>query len=86
MRSKTQKALADANATIRNLRHQLDSGAQPLRVQIRELEVKLAASERGRREDDVTVTVLVEENRVRENLIRALFEYQRIASGKIGRG
>lgn len=84
MRSKIQKALADANSTIRDLRHQLAASAQPLRVQIRELEVQLAASERRRADGDVRELVLVEQNRVRENLIRALLDYQRISGGKTG--
>jgi len=84
MRSKTQRAIAEANATIRELRNQLATSAHPLRVQIRELEVQLAASKRQRADGDVRELVLVEQNRVRENLIRALLDYQRISGGKTG--
>lgn len=74
-----------AQDTIRELRNQIESVSHPFRVQIRELEERARRAEHERNANAVRIGVLEEQGRVREALIKALLDYQRmVSSGNSG--
>lgn len=81
-----RKALEAAHAQIRDLRNQLETAAQPLRLLLREAEDKLTkALAEGARQQE-RIAHLEAQVRVQQNLIDATASYHawRVSSGKAG--
>lgn len=77
-------ALAEAHAQNRELRNQLDSAAQPLRIKLREAESTTAKLELEMKRLADRVRYVERQNRVQRELIDSLiaYEHQR-STGKI---